>query len=206
MISRIIDWIDRAVNPNRYDPLSIKNNHYNQWGPPAEEKPVTFLPYNQTSAANQATNLYQQALGQQTAGYTLSNPGVLGAAGGGSYITTAGNLGGVGVSQSPYYSVPQRTGYHYSILFVDAAGNHHTVVVDQAHAGILQQIGGMTSGGVLGNVAVPFTPYTSSQPKMLEGDFSFDEMEAAENLIAELSSGRNQGNEQGQDAGCAAEG
>lgn len=200
MISRMMDWLEKKVYP-------IHQAVYK------EEQPVTFIPYNQTSAAYQANNLYQQAAGQQAV-YTTA--GVLGCGSGVYTSQNSINSNGpwvnpssvtIATNQTAPYWIPPRTGFHYAILFVDAAGFHHNIVVDQAHAGILQQISGMTNGGgVLGSVAVPFTPSTPSQPKMLEGDFSFDEMEAAENLIAELSSGRNQRNEQGQDAGCAAEG
>lgn len=196
MISRIMDWLDRKVNPEAYDPHSIKNNRYNQWGSPAEE-PTMPVVFNQTSAANQANTIYQQALGQQNYPVGIGTLGT----GVGSSILMPGT-GNNNISTVATTWIPSRTGVHFTMLFVDAAGNHHSLVVDQAHMGILQQISGVPFPTSIS----PFDPIATSQ-KMLEGDFSFDEMEEAEKLIAELAGDKaTKGHEASQDTEYASEG
>lgn len=201
MISRIMDWLDRKVNPEAYDPHSIKNNRYNQWGSPAEE-PTMPVVFNQTSAANQASTLYQQALGQQNYQNYTVGIGTLGTGVGSSILVSGTGINNINTVATTW--IPSRMGVHFTMLFVDAVGNHHSLVVDQAHMGILQQIAGPSSFG--GDMAVDYAPTTPAQ-KMLEGDFSFDEMEQAENIIAGLAGDKaTKGHEASQDTEYASEG
>lgn len=205
MISRLLDWMEKKVNP-------LKTLHEAVY---REEQPmVVYDPAHQHATANQimlsnmASNQYQAALGQQNAGVGTCGTYVYPA--GGTYITGAaappvgyvaatlpgGYVAvGNGLGQcSSAYVVPPRTGIVFSFGFVDAAGQHHMLVIDQAHMGIFQQI-----------TAQSYTPAAQPAPaqhKMLEGDFSFDEMEVAEEIIAELANGATKGIGQGQEAGC----
>lgn len=193
MISRLLDWMEKKVNP-------LKTLHEAVY---REEQPMAIYdPAHQQATANQMmmqanqAAQYHAALGQQ-------NTAVIGTAviGSGTYIyptaAAAPPLGGyshitVGNGQASYASwVPPRTGVMFTFYFVDAAGVHHSLVIDQAHLGLFQQISL--------NCYVPQAQPAPAQHKMLEGDFSFDEMETAEEIIAELSSERH---EERQEAGC----
>jgi len=173
MISWAMDLIDRMVNPKKYDIHSITNNRYGQW----DEK-------EDTMAIKTALTPGQIAgLGQITAqqNYLTTNANVI-------YGAPAQGLGGYIYNQSGVgiINIPSPIGCHFTVYFVDAAGQGHHMVVDQAYLGILHQIGMQHQAN--NPYITQMKPYTPSPvpAKMVDGEFSLDEMDQAESIIMEL--------------------
>ncbi len=168
MISWLMDRLDNYMQQGKPymkqmpDPNSISNNAYNQWGPVTSAANVNVVP----STVN----------------------GICG-----TITTNAVGIGvpiaGVAGQHTPMW-IPSPSGLMYTMCFTDATGSIWALSVDQAYLSIMQQISV--------NHQFRCTIYQSSSPPiyvkpkplpMLEGDFSYDEMELAETIIEELESG-----------------
>jgi hypothetical protein len=177
------------------DPQSISNNAYKQWGPPvaitSNSNPSHTHSYTVTGTGNLVSAANAQAQNYGT---------VIGIAGGISLIPNqypsqylALQLGG------PFVSAP--TGTLVGIAFTDANGQIWALSVDGAYAQIMMQISQYhSSRGMAGAQQAPNPWPTPAPSKMVEGDFSFDEMEEAELLILELEGGRDNSHSQDQEA------
>lgn len=127
------------------------------------------MPYTTITHQNQAAAQYQQAINQQ--GFSGLSGGSLGSLynGGMQAQSIYGGVGGI-----------------VNITFTDANGVQVNLAVDQSCAIILDQISAHHAVRIRG---YPPTPMTGSAPvsfQMVDGDFSIDELEKAENIIAEL--------------------
>lgn len=104
-------------------------------------------------------------------------------------------IGNGGYGQAGVNVAPQSMQQHYigppsgakvSIAFAGADGFVHSLVVDHAYFAMLNSISQQhNSIGQMTNGCATAMPHS----KMLEGDFSIDEMEKAELIIAELAGG-----------------
>lgn len=184
MISRIFDMIEKAVNPPKTiypDPQSISNNAYNQWGPSVNTFTGTGI-YQ-----------YQQYIIAQQANPVQNNWN--------SYL----NLGGTVTVQGSLSSLPNYpttpiiiqppTGMLCTIAFTDANGCVWSIIVDQAFATLMAAISqahtniNQLSQGSVG-IYKPIGLGSPAPQKMVDGDFSFDEMAEAELIIQELEGGQ----------------
>jgi hypothetical protein len=153
-----------------------------------EEQPLaitTSIPFqNYTTTSNvtisslPASQAYQSALGQQAFTYA-SYP-----------VTTVGN--GVGIASAVYntavanYMVPAPSGMLVAIQIYDALGNIVTIMIDQAYYQIIQEI--MNVNKMMYGIGI--ATQSPVKPIMVDGEFSLDEMDKAELLIAELEHGQ----------------
>lgn len=97
--------------------------------------------------------------------------------------------GTLGIQQLPnsVISLPAPTGNHFTIQFRDASGVSRLMVVDQAYLGIIQQISNMMQYYVpQGPLPWPVSSPAPVHTKMVDGEFSLDEMGQAEEIIMEL--------------------
>jgi len=172
------------------DPQSISNNAYNQCGTP-------MAPMSVGSINAQANQQYGQSQAAQNYGI------VTGIAGGISLIPSQYPSYPVsqGIGIPGFGSVPNPTGVLVSIAFTDANGQIWALSVDGAYAQIMMQISQYHSyRGMAGAQQAPNPWPTPAPSKMVDGDFSFDEMEEAELLILELEGGRDNSHSQDQEA------
>jgi len=166
--------IHEAVYKEEDQPKFISN----QWGTPmASNYTVTGIcnPVGLTTVAQ--TQNYGSVVGVSMAGSISSN----------QYLGQ-----GIGVSYAP-------TGTFCQIAFTDANGHTWSLTVDQAFAQTMAQISQAHSY----RQQYVYAPQAPNNPwptlaiepapsqKMIDGDFSFDEMEEAELLILELEGGRD---------------
>lgn len=108
--------------------------------------------------------------------------GAAGGAGGAAQVNTI--YGQAYTTPAGYnsYGLPMMSGVLHTTAFTDANGNTWAITIDQAYAQILQDISRslqMTYGNQQVQCAAPLL-------KMLDGDFSEEEMTEAEGIIAEL--------------------
>ena len=102
----------------------------------------------------------------------------------------------MGTAHTLHY-LPAATGTVITITFTDAHGIAMAINVDQAYVGIMCQISNLhqiKKGVGVNKYPTQLYPYgmSESNPKsepILEGEFSYDEMELAETIIEELESG-----------------
>jgi hypothetical protein len=109
---------------------------------------------------------------------------------------------GIGISGlASVNSTPNPTGVLVSIAFIDANGQTWCLTIDQAYAQIMAQISQYHSYRSMSVAQQAPNPWPTPAPsKMVDGDFSFDEMEEAELLILELEGGRDNSHSQDQEA------
>jgi len=137
------------------------------------------------NSANQAQYINYPTTGAANTGVTTTHWITSGGIAGGGGL---GGNGAAGIGYAVHIGPP--TGAKITIAFTDANGVTVAITVDQAHAAALSQISSMNQmyfpypPGTVINGA--YNKPTKPQP-MLEGDFSIDEMEAAEQIIAELT-------------------
>lgn len=141
---------------------------------------------------------YQQYANQQntvtttSTGYYYSGPaGPLVGGGGGAgtarYVSTVGY---------PTVNLQPLTGVRITIAFTDARGTVFALEVDQAYAGLLTQISHnhayyVPQQATIGTGYIPPIK-VSPPPKMLDGDFTEDEMTQAEQIIQEMGGSNGQ--------------
>jgi hypothetical protein len=199
MISWFLDRLEKIVSP-------IKNSHetvykeediyaYIQEGQPMANTTTTNIAAQQYTQALAQANVYQgnnqlisghQSTGSYTPYYTVTGTGTLG--------TPISQLGLVTtpIQTSPSPAMPYPTGIVVHVAFTDANGAIQAILVDQAYAHYFQQISQMHTYGTQTRNGVGYIqPATPSPPthKMVDGDFSFEEMETAEDIIKELGQG-----------------
>jgi hypothetical protein len=181
MISKAMDWLESKVS-------SAKKLHEAVY---KEEQTLAYtsnIPishtiykaaqnanYTQTIAVNSFPNsCFQQGI------QTTTTTGV----GLGNYVSVIPNQYLAG--QQSYYQLPLPSGMMVATQIFDAGGNPITVAIDQAYYQILQEI-------MLNPYTVSQSPYIQPLPQAptIEGEFSLDEMDEAELLIAELEHGAN---------------
>src|SRR6266446_4689482 len=100
-------------------------------------------------------------------------------------------LGGQGIVQHTPMSLPSPSGLTYMIPFTDASGSVWGLMVDQAYVAVMQQISMHHRSNYKGGQYQLQRSSMSAKSKlspMLEGDFSKEEMELAEEIIKELKS------------------
>lgn len=142
-------------------------------------------PYNQY--ANQAN-------AAQTYSYTVGGMGVGGGGGAsGGYLTSIGgltsgytqaviNTGHTHTISGAYnMAVPTPTGSKVQVVLTDANGFDLNIFVDVAYASIIAQIS--TQHGA---VKYQQMPYVTPKHKMVDGDFSLDEIAQAEEIMEDL--------------------
>lgn len=191
MISDFFDWIERRVS-------TVKKIHEAVYK--EEPYPVYKLEEKQPLASNVHIKQYAQAVAQANSyqQYGLANQGIIG-----TYISTGTPITSVGgpltaVSISPSYqqsamAMPYPTGALVTVAFTDANGVPWAITVDQAYAGMLGQISQMHSyRNGYATYQAPIATPPPTHTKMVDGDFSFDEMETAELIIQELSQGHGE--------------
>lgn len=179
MISKIMDLIERAVNPPK---LLIE-----------EEKAMAYfgVPMSalNTNSATVTTTIYPTQGGIGTAMGTLGS----GSAGTTTYLQAmAQNPNSYNNSYNSAYGnniVGQMTGMTVNIPFTDMNGQTWALAVDQSYAQVLQDISRAQASynnyyHGMGQASQAYTP--QAHMKMLEGDFSEEEMTEAEGIIAEL--------------------
>jgi hypothetical protein len=175
-----------------------------------EEQPMAITTSNINSvtdltsaqSAAYAQNAYNQRLGQQGAAVNVYGNATTGT----GYISTGiGGYTPTGIATQYFtpnaiYSnatpttLPPMCGINTTINFTDARGFIYTITVDQSYAAILNQITIAHHSANYGNQPHPYAGPAPTAP-MLEGDFSFDEMEKAEQLMKELAGEAHQGQE-----------
>jgi hypothetical protein len=157
----------------------------------SEEYSMTVHQHAQLSALQQ----HQITLSQQNAYIAATNANTTGGTGHSGQLGYLGQ-GGLGAGQyqvtypatvttagqSVSQSYPMPSGLTVSIAFTDAKGLVWSLVVDQAYAGMLTAISQQHQYRYQGISVMP-----QQQPsKMLEGDFSEEEMDKAERVIEEM--------------------
>lgn len=174
MISKAMDWLECLVKTKEKE---------------KEERPMPIYLNHQTAAPNAAyqATAYQNATGGWTTGLATQNTGA------GNGIVYYQNQQGLA---QQYYALPVPCGAMTSMTFVDGTGSTWVIGIDQAYLAIMQQISNMHAAtyGHTTSMVNSFTPVARPIQMMVEGDFSFDEIEKAESLITELECGQ-QGND-----------
>ena len=89
-----------------------------------------------------------------------------------------------GVASYTNYVLPAPSGMLVATQIYDALGNMVTITIDQAYYQIIQDI--MNVNKTMYGVATQ----SPVKPTMVDGEFSLDEMDKAELLIAELEQGQ----------------
>lgn len=168
---------------------------------PAAENPMALVPLN--SGYNSG---YSQASGIGTTTVVTNLPN-LGAPlyGGGGGISNpvhlhtlgGGGTGGAGTLTTASLSMPMPMpiGIFHTIAFTDANGTVWAMTVDASYVHIMNQISAMHNSNSHARQAGYVSGYTPTPPpplsKMVDGEFSFDEMAEAEQLISELEGASN---------------
>lgn len=108
----------------------------------------------------------------------------------------AGGHGGVGTLTTTSLPMSMPIGIFHTIAFADANGTVWAMTVDASYVHIMNQISAMHNSNLRVRQAgytsglATYTP-TPPMPKMVDGEFSFDEMAEAEQLISELEGASN---------------
>lgn len=91
---------------------------------------------------------------------------------------------GTYTSTNTYYpvTVPVPTHFITTINFIDANGITHFLTIDSAYAAIFAQISMQHQYGT-----APTNSYTPPPSRMVDGEFSLDELSEAEKLIEEIT-------------------
>ncbi len=120
-------------------------------------------------------------------------------------------VGGMGIYQVSQSGVSYPSGTIITILFTDAHGQNWALDVDPIYAQTLSQISQAHQMKAQyqyapGQYATPTPPNMAKPIPMMDGYFTEDEMELAENLIAELEGGDKKGPRQNiqEDISCEA--
>lgn len=131
--------------------------------------------------------VYQQAPNQQYIQNAIHSHTITGItstiAGGSQYHVGVGGQGSQG-SYATAYHLPAPTGLHVVVYFTDASGRSlGPITVDAAYGPIMSQISQMHSNQT---VAYPTPTLQPKLEKMIDGDFSLDEIDQAEKIMDEL--------------------
>jgi len=112
-----------------------------------------------------------------------------------SVTGTTGGVGGVGIGAGGYQipsafptaqslptfpTLPNPTGHKVAVLFTDAFGHVHRIMVDSAYIGIMNFISHTHGNANSGSNKI------STRPSMDDGEFSEEELERAQVIIDEL--------------------
>lgn len=185
MISKILDMIEKLVQPQKQEePMAYFG------------VPITGI--NANTSAVTATiypTQYTQGLSAQNTGgavgtYNVPTAGIGIGGAAGSINTIYGQAYTTNYQANAYQAnasiLPMMSGVLVSMGFIDANGLPSVIMVDQAYMQILQDIS-RNLQMTYGNQRAAQSPY-AGQPhlKMLDGDFSEEEMTEAEGIIAEL--------------------
>lgn len=137
------------------------------------------LPYNWY--ANQANTAQTYTIHTTTSGGIGSVLGGPYLAGAGGYVQTTSNPNHTHTGYAAV--IPNPTGIKMNIIFTDANGFNMPIFVDAAYANIVSQIS-MQHGQInyLQQAMQPAPPHH----KMVEGDFSLDEIAQAEEIMENL--------------------
>lgn len=126
------------------------------------------------------SNVVYTNIGNSSVGSVLGGPYLSGAGGG---LTT-----GVQTTSNPNHMhivsavVPNPTGGKVNIIFTDANGFHMSLFVDAAYANIINQIS--MQHGQINYLQQPYQ--APPHHKMVDGDFSLDEIVQAEEIMEDL--------------------
>jgi hypothetical protein len=154
--------------------------------------PIPSLYQAAINQSNAQYNQYHQALAQQNlhTGQYANYYGINTTSATGTYVSTGANVSSAAAIGAPiygnisatytHYQLPNPTGNQTQIVLVDANGIGIPITVDTAYVPIIMQI------ICYHQMNQPMRGPASPPVKMVDGDFSLDEIDQAEQIMEEL--------------------